>query len=144
VEDGTIDAVVSGHEPHRSWETDVEFGDAPAGIGGIETAVSLLVSAVGGGVLGLEAAVRAVTSGPAQVLGEAHRGLVPGRKAYLTFVDASAGWRPRDGLVSRARNTPLLDSTLRGRVVATVVGGRFAFVDPGSRERLSIDGSPSD
>jgi dihydroorotase len=39
--DGTVDAIVSDHEPHHADEKELDFSDAPFGIVGLETAVPL-------------------------------------------------------------------------------------------------------
>ncbi|MBD3873437.1 MAG: dihydroorotase, partial [Acidobacteria bacterium] len=39
--DGTVDAIVYNHEPHHADEKELDFADAPFGIVGLETAVTL-------------------------------------------------------------------------------------------------------
>lgn len=128
VEDGAIDALVSGHEPRRPWQVEVEFGDAAAGASTIETSLPIALEAVRAGVVSLEAVIRAFTAGPAALLGEQHRGIVAGQAAYLTIVDRDAEWTPgRDPLCSADQATPLSRVPLRGQVVVTVVKGLVAF-----------------
>lgn len=139
VDDGTIDAIVSAHEPFRSWQTEVEFGDAPAGMSGIETVASLLMAAVHAQVVSLRGAIRALTAGPSAVLGEEHRGLVEGRRAYLTVIDPEATWQPtEETLRSRARNTPLLGCSLPSTVLWTIMGGRTTYQHQRAPERLAL------
>jgi dihydroorotase len=128
VEHGTIDALVSGHEPRRPWQVEVELGGAPVGGSTIETALPVALEAVRAGALSLGAAIRALTAGPAVLLGERHRGIVEGRPAYLTVVDTNASWTPdRATLRSADRRSPVLGLSLRGEVVATIVRGRVAY-----------------
>jgi dihydroorotase len=135
--DGTADAVATDHAPHTQVDKEAEFGLAANGISGVETALGVLLAAVGAGRLPLARAVAALTTGPARVLGGRPgrrgdaRGLVEGAAADLVVFDAGAGWTVSAGsLASRGRNTPLLGRELPGRVLLTVAGGRLAYRDP--------------
>ena len=136
--DGTVDAIATDHAPHRRVDKLVEFGDALNGIGGLETALDLVLAGVAAGLLPLPVAVRALTLGPAQLLaawsgrpaGSIVPGLVEGASASLVVVDRGDGWTvSEETLRSKGSNTPLLGRTLDGRVLATVVDGRFAHLD---------------
>ncbi len=139
--DGTVDAIATDHAPHTVVDKHVEYGDAANGISGIETALGVVLAAVEASQLSLVTAVRALTVGPARVLGlaatAARRGrdaLVPGltvgAAASLIVVDRADGWVvAADTLRSRGVNTPLLGRRLPGRVLATIVEGRFAYLD---------------
>jgi dihydroorotase len=132
--DGTADAIGTDHAPHAEVDKAVEFGLAANGISGIETALGVVLAAVDGGRLSLAAAIAALTTGPARVLGErapggaAPRGLVEGAPADLVVFDRSAEWRVEpDALASKGKNSPLLGLDLPGRVLLTVAGGRIAY-----------------
>ncbi|HEY8199652.1 MAG TPA: dihydroorotase [Candidatus Limnocylindrales bacterium] len=132
--DGTIDAIATDHAPHTDVAKAVEFGDAANGISGLETALGQLLAAVDGGVLDLPTVVRALTTGPARVLGSAGgsgvAGIVVGALADLVIVDRSRGWRVEsNALSSLGTNTPLLGRELPGRVLATLAAGRWAWTD---------------
>lgn len=141
IEDGTIDAIVSGHEPWRPWQSEVEYGDAPAGGSTIEAAISLVLGAVRAGVLSLDAAIRALTAGPAAVLGEQHRGMLEGQTAFITIVDPGGTWRPgAQTLCSRSLDTPLAGLAVPGRVLLTIARGRAVYRAAESRV---ADASPA-
>ncbi|MFH1475045.1 MAG: dihydroorotase, partial [Chloroflexota bacterium] len=134
--DGTADAVATDHAPHTQVDKEAEFGLAANGISGLETALGVLLAAVGTGRLTLARAVEALTTGPASVLGGragrrgGARGLVEGAAADLVVFDAGASWAvTAAGLASRGTNTPLLGRELPGRVLLTVAGGRLAYRD---------------
>jgi dihydroorotase len=134
--DGTADAVATDHAPHTQVDKEAEFGLAANGISGVETALGVLLAAVGADRLPLARAVEALTTGPACVLGGRAgrrgkaRGLVEGAPADLVVFDAGAGWTVTAAtLASRGRNTPLLGRELPGRVLLTVAGGRLAYRD---------------
>ena len=131
VADGTVTAIATDHAPRHEVETHVEFGEAPGGIAGLETAAAVVLAAVDAGQLTLGRAIEALTTGPALVLGERHipvPGLRPGQPADLVVIDRGATWTvTRDGLASRGWNQPLLGRELRGVVRLTVAGGRIAY-----------------
>ncbi len=131
VRDGTADAIATDHAPHAEVDKVVEFGLAANGISGIETALGLILAAVAAGELSLATAIRALTSGPAAVLGAgrvAVPGLVEGAPANLVVFDRSSTWRvDPDALASKGKNSPLLGRDLPGRVLLTVAGGRIAW-----------------
>jgi dihydroorotase len=120
--DGTIDAIATDHAPHASVKKDVEFDQAAFGISGLETALSLVLGGVRAGWGDRDTVIRALTSGPAGVLGIA----VPDEDWIA--IDADAEWTATaDSLLSLGKNTPLLGRTLRGRVVYAVVGGEARY-----------------
>jgi dihydroorotase len=133
--DGTADAVATDHAPHREVDKAVEFGAAANGISGLETALGILLAAVDAGRLPLAVAIRALTTGPAAVLGARGRrrsaGLVEGAPADLVIFDRADSWQVTpDALLSRGKNSPLLGMELRGRVLLTMAGGRLAYEAP--------------
>jgi dihydroorotase len=135
--DGTADALVTDHAPHREVDKAVEFGAAATGISGLETALGVLLAAVDAGRLPLLRAIEALTTGPAVLLNGRMRrpsaGLVEGAPADLAVFDRSEAWTvTAEGLASRGKNTPLLGRELRGRVLLTIAGGRLAYEAPGA------------
>jgi dihydroorotase len=139
IADGTVDAIATDHAPHAEVDKAVEFGDAAAGISGIETALGLVLSAVESGLLDLATAVRLLTVGPASVLGraaahgDARRGgssFQVGTAADLVVVDPTTSWTVSPNtLLSRGKNTPLSGRELPGRVLLTIASGRVAYAD---------------
>lgn len=122
--DGTIDAIATDHAPHASVRKDVEYADAAFGISGIETALSLLLAGVAAGMGDLGTVVRALTGGPARVLG------LEAAQRDAVLVDPAAEWVVTPAaLASKGKNTPLLGRRLRGRVVAAVVDGEVRYMD---------------
>ncbi|MEO6207283.1 MAG: dihydroorotase [Candidatus Limnocylindrales bacterium] len=131
--DGTADAIATDHAPHSDVDKAVEFGAAPNGISGIETALGVILSAVDAKHLTLLRAVEALTTGPEAVLsGRTRRagsvGLVEGAPADLVVFDRSERWTvTADALASRGKNTPLLGMGLPGRVLLTLAAGQIAY-----------------
>jgi dihydroorotase len=132
--DGTVDAIATDHAPHTEVDKSVEFGLAKPGIAGIETALGVLLEAIDAGELELATVLRALTVGPARVLGAGSiagaTGLVEGRPADLVVIDRAERWTVEPmALRSKGFGNPLDGRTLPGRVLATIAGGRIAYAD---------------
>ena len=120
--DGTVDAIATDHAPHASTRKDVEFDAAAFGISGLETALPLVLGGVRAGWCDRDIAMRALTAGPARILG-----ITPDSDDWIA-IDEEAEWTVRASeLATRGKNTPLLGRALRGRVVAAVVGGEARY-----------------
>ncbi len=135
IEDGTVDAITSDHAPARAVDVEVPFGDAAAGMSGLETTLGLVLEAVAAGRLGLVRAMRALSLGPWRAL-EGGRLDLPepalrvGSEANLVVFDRDDRWAVEaHALRSRGRNTPLLGRALPGRVLCTIARGRIAWLD---------------
>ena len=118
--DGTIDAIVSDHNPHDEESKNLEFDHADFGITGLETAFSLAVMYSG---LGLEDIIEKFTSAPRHILRLQHQSIAEGSWANLTFFEQDASWT-FDKSFSKSKNTPFLGQTLRGKVRGVVNNGK--------------------
>jgi dihydroorotase len=129
--DGSIDVIATDHAPHHSDEKALEFDRAPFGIVGLETAVALCMDRlVHGGVLRLGRLVELLSTNPARILNLPGGRLIEGGPADLTVLAPDATVTVRSASFrSRGRNTPFDGWSLRGGVIATVVGGRPVFVN---------------
>jgi dihydroorotase len=120
--DGTVDAIATDHAPHASVRKEVEFDQAAFGISGLETALPLVLGGVRAGWCERDAALRALTDGPARVLG-----IAPSDDDWIA-IDEDATWTVSAGeLLTLGKNTPLLGRELRGRVAASAVGGKVRY-----------------
>ena len=120
--DGTVDAIATDHAPHASVRKDVEFDQAAFGISGLETALSLVLGGVAAGWADRDTVIRALTTGPAGILG------IPIRDDDWIAIDPDVEWTvTAEELVSMGKNTPLMGHKLRGRVVYAVVGGEARY-----------------
>jgi dihydroorotase len=125
--DGTVDAIASDHAPHHADEKALGFIDAPFGIVGLETTVSLCLDRlVRPGLLDLSRLVELLSTGPARVLGLPGGTLATGSPGDLTLLDLDAAVTvDPQSFHSKSRNTPFGGMTLRGRAVQTILGGRI-------------------
>jgi len=127
---GVIDAVATDHAPHTAAEKARPFADAPFGIVGLETAVSLILDRlVRPGVITVGRFVELLSAAPARRLGLSSKGrIAAGADADLTLLDLDlAVTVDRSGFESKGRNTPFDGWKLRGGPVMTIVGGRVVY-----------------
>ena len=132
--DRTIDCVATDHAPHERVSKECTYHDAAFGISVLETALGTLMATVHNGDVSLPTMVERLTTGPARVLGNGlskYAALTPGTPADLVLFDPEAVWTvDASKFASMGRNTPLDGVELRGRVAATVVGGRVVYEEP--------------
>jgi dihydroorotase len=128
--DGTVDAIATDHAPHAPHEKQVEFDRAAFGITGLETALALAITKLHREQkIPLPRIVELFTAGPARVFDLRGRGsLIRGNFADVTIFDPKKRWtfeaaRSR----SLSHNTPFDGWQFTGKVVATIVGGKFVY-----------------
>jgi dihydroorotase len=141
--DGTIDAIATDHAPHHADEKALEYDQAPFGITGLETAVGLACERlVHQGIIGLERLVELCSVNPAKIFKLTDRGtLKVGAHGDVTILDPEHVWTFKvSASKSKSRNTPFDNWTMRGKAVATIVGGRVLY---GRDEKGAAVGSQS-
>ena len=127
--DDTIDLISTDHAPHSAEEKKAPLEPAPFGVVGLETAIGLTFTyLVETGILELSKAIEKWTSKPAEILKLPGGNLQPGNVGDLTLIDPNLDWTvDAASFVSRSRNTPFDGCQLRGKAVATVVGGAVIY-----------------
>jgi dihydroorotase len=132
--DGTADAIATDHAPHAPELKDLPFDQAPAGMLGLQTALSLALTELDlplARVLALLCWQPAAIAGLDPAHGGAHGGPVTaGAVANICVIDPTATWIvDPTALASRSRNTPYAGRTLTGRVRHTVFAGEPVVVE---------------
>ena len=137
VRDGTIDLVATDHAPHHYDQKEQEFQNAPNGIVGLETALSVVVdSLVVPGHIDFATLVQRMSCSPARLFGLPGGTLRAGSPADITIFDPDRRWTvDPSAFVSRGRNTPYAGMTLTGRAIHTVVAGEIVYTLDEPRER---------
>ena len=126
--DGTIDVIATDHAPHATQEKQQEFTEAPFGIVGLETALSLTLALVEEGVLTLESAVDKLATAPAKAFSLNAGTLAVGAPADVAIVDPTLEWEVDPSRFrSKSRNTPFAGWKVKGRVTTTIVSGRIVY-----------------
>ena len=129
--DGTIDALVSDHNPLHHNAKDLPFADAEPGATAIELLLNLALKWAEEDGVPRQRAIEVVTAAPARVLGsavgtlQASLGqLVVGGVADLCVFDPNAEWQvSAEALRSQGKSTPFDGMRLRGKVKHTISAG---------------------
>lgn len=128
--DGTVDAIATDHAPHAAHEKQVEFERASFGITGLETALALAITKLHRDhKIPLTRIVELFAAGPVRVFDLPGRGtLAKGSHADVTIFDPKKRWT-FEAAKSRSlsHNTPFDGWQFTGKIVATIVGGKFAY-----------------
>jgi dihydroorotase len=127
--DGTLDMLATDHAPHHYDEKEQAFDDAPFGVVGLETSVGIVLTHfVHTGKMSLATFLERASIQPARGFKLPGGTLKAGSPADVTLLDPEARWTVDPGkFLSRSRNTPFAGEELRGRAVATLVGGRVVW-----------------
>ncbi len=126
--DGTIDAVASDHQPRDADDKRFPFAQASAGGAGLATLLAVTLAQVHGNGLPLIQAIELLTARPARLLGAAVGTLAKGAVADLCLFDPGRAWKVDAGLLpGKAQNTPFDGRALEGRVIGTWKAGRRVF-----------------
>ncbi len=121
--DGTIDAIATDHAPHSPETKERSMLDAPPGMLGLQTALSLAITEL---AFPAERIFSLLSSGPARIaqLTDSQGVIGIGRPANICIVDPTATWTVDPlALASKSRNTPYAGRTLRGVVRHTIRHG---------------------
>ena len=129
IADGTIDCIATDHAPHAREKKMLELDRAPFGILGLETAIGLSVTRlIVPGRLAWPRLVEAMSTLPARILGLDRGTLRTVSPADVTLIDPDRDWKVDvKSFRSKSINSPFDGWTLRGRAVATIVGGRVKY-----------------
>ena len=137
--DGSIDALVSDHDPVANDAKQLPFGEAEPGATVLELLLSLSLRWAQDSGLPLATALARITHDPVRVLGDALGSLassagrvVEGGVADLCLFDPAAEWAVApERLASQGKHTPFAFAStgmaLPGRVRATLVAGTVAY-----------------
>lgn len=127
--DGTIDCIASDHSPHADYEVQVPFEEAPFGMVGLETTLSVtLTELTHKGVLTPLETVRKLSTGPAQALRLEAGTLQPYETpvAQITLIDPDLEWTfDVNKTFSKGKNSPFDGRKMKGKVMMTFCGSEI-------------------
>lgn len=128
LKDGTLDLIVSSHDPQDVDTKRLPFSDAAAGAIGLETLLAVALRLHHNGEVPLIRIIEALSTAPARLFGLPGGSLKPGAPADLAVVDLNEPWVVSEtGIRSRSKNTCFEGARLQGRVLQTLVAGRTVF-----------------
>ncbi|MCA0058745.1 MULTISPECIES: dihydroorotase [unclassified Mesorhizobium] len=128
IRDGTIDIIVSSHDPQDVDTKRLPFADAAAGAIGLETLLGAALRLYHNGDVPLPRLIETLSTAPARLFGLPGGTLKPGAVADLALVDLDEPWIVSEsGIRSRSKNTCFEGARLQGKVLQTLVAGRTVF-----------------
>ncbi len=128
INDGTIDVIVSDHDPRPAGEKRLPYAEASPGAVGLELLLAAGLSQVADGGLDLLAFLGALTHRPADLLGIDGGRIRQGAAADLVIFDPHEPWVcDAANLRSRSKNTPFDGRRLTGRVQHTIKDGVVVY-----------------
>ena len=128
VNDGTIDVIVSDHDPRPAGEKRLPYAEASPGAVGLELLLAAGLSQIADGGLEMLPFLKALTCNPADLLGIDAGRIAAGAVADLVMFDAEEPWVcDAKTLNSRSKNTPFDGRRLTGRVRHTIKDGVVVY-----------------
>ncbi|WP_101876959.1 dihydroorotase [Lachnoclostridium edouardi] len=126
---GAIDIIATDHAPHSTEEKNKPLTEAPSGIIGLETALSLgIMELVDKGHLTMVQLMEKMSLNPARLYRLDKGYIEEGGPADLVIFDEKEMWRAEE-FVSKAENSPFKGKELKGKVKYTICGGEIAYDD---------------
>lgn len=128
LKDGTIDIIVSSHDPQDVDTKRLPFAEAASGAIGLETLLSAALRLYHNGEVPLMRLIEALSTAPARLFGLPGGTLKPGAPADLVVLDVDAPWLVQEANIrSLSKNTSFENARMQGKVLQTVVAGRTVY-----------------
>lgn len=127
LKDNTIDLIATDHAPHSKEEKEKPITEAPSGIVGLETALSLgITQLVGKKYLSMMELMRKMSYNPGKMYGFECGSIEIGKTADMVIFDENATWTV-ENFVSKSSNSPFVGETLKGVICYTICDGKIVF-----------------
>lgn len=128
VRDGTVDIVVSSHDPQDVDTKRLPFADAEAGAIGLETLLAAALRLHHSGDLTMSRIIDVLSTQPARIFGLSAGTLRPGATADVVVIDPEYPWVVREeDLRSLSKNSSFEGARFQGRALQTIVAGETVF-----------------
>ena len=125
--DGTIDMIATDHAPHSKEEKEKPITEAPSGIIGLETALSLGIrELVVKGYLTMPELIGRMSTAPCRLYGLEGGTLREGAPADLVLFNPKEHWIVKD-FASKSSNSPFVGEKLPGVIYYTICGGNVVY-----------------
>ena len=124
VKEGTIDAIVTSHQPQDEENKKLEYDQAANGMNNMQVMLQMINELKS--ALPLELIIEKLTSGPRGVLGRPNPVIDKGQKANLTLFNPSLKWKfDKKSNKSKSENSPYFGQEVTGKVLAVFNNGQF-------------------
>lgn len=131
LQDGTIDIIATDHAPHSREEKEKPITQAPSGIIGLETALSLGIrELVDRAYLSLTMLLRKMSYAPAQLYRLDAGYLAEGGPADLVVFTTGDYWMVNE-FASKSQNSPFIGEKLPGVIKYTICRGKIVYHNGG-------------
>lgn len=129
LKEDVFDVISTDHAPHSREEKCRSMQEAPFGIVGLETSVALTVSElVEKGVITPMQMAEKMSYNPAKILGLEAGSLKEGMPADIVVIDPEAEYIVDAAkFASKGKNTPFDGRKVKGKVLATICGGKIVY-----------------
>lgn len=128
IKDGTVDIIVSSHDPQHADTKNLPFNEASSGAIGMETLLSAALRLYHDETISLLRLTELLSTAPAKLFGLHAGTLQKGSYADLILLDLEEPWVvSTERLYSRSKNTPFENARFQGRVLQTFVKGQSIF-----------------
>jgi len=128
---GTIDIVATDHAPHPREDKEGEWDNAAFGMTGLETALSVVATAmVETNLMTWSDVARVMSEKPAEIgqLTDHGRPIKENEFANLCIIDPNISWKViAEETESLSTNNPFNEITLKSKVVHTIFRGKFSM-----------------
>lgn len=122
LDDGTIDVIVSDHNPQDEESKNLEFDIADFGVIGLETAFSVANTY---SKLSIEKIIEKLTISPRKLLRLENVSIKEGNQANISVFDPTQEWTYLlKNIQSKSKNSPFIDKKLTGKVKAVINKGK--------------------
>ena len=121
---GSIDMLVTDHAPHAAQEKESALDEAPFGISGLDTALSLTWELVREGVITEIDMLKLWCYNPGRIFGISVNTFRAGDPADFFLFDPEERWKlTPEAMHSKGKNTPFMGRQMIGKVKAHWLGG---------------------
>lgn len=126
VDNGTIDVIVSDHNPQDTESKELEFDLADFGIINLQTTFNCVAEAFKN--KDIQKAIEAMSVNPRHILGVDVPQIKEGEEANLTVFSIKQTSQLTDkNNQSRSKNSPFLNKTMQGKVIGVINGSKSFF-----------------
>lgn len=129
LQEDIIDIIATDHAPHSEADKNQHYEQAPFGIVGLETALSIgLTELVHRGILPPLQFFEKLTINPAKLLKIPRGKLQVGEVADITLIDPEQVYRIQpEKFQSKSKNTPFNGREVKGKAILTMVSGNIVM-----------------